>query len=39
MTPYEVMLSESQERMLIAVKDGKYKRIFEILDKWDLKCQ
>ena len=38
MTPYEVMLSESQERMLIAVKDGEYKRIFEILDKWDLKC-
>ena len=38
MTPYEVMLSESQERMLIAVKDGEYKRIFEILNKWDLRC-
>ena len=38
MTPYEVMLSESQERMLIAVKDGEYKRIFDILEKWDLKC-
>ncbi|MEC7837629.1 MAG: phosphoribosylformylglycinamidine synthase subunit PurL [Chloroflexota bacterium] len=38
MTPYEIMLSESQERMLIAVRKNEYKKIFEILDKWDLKC-
>ena len=38
MTPYEIMLSESQERMLIAVRKNEYKNIFNILDKWDLKC-
>ena len=38
MTPYEIMLSESQERMLIAVRKNEYKNIFKILDKWDLKC-
>ena len=38
MTPYEIMLSESQERMLIAVRKNEYKKIFEVLDKWDLKC-
>ncbi len=36
MTPYEVMLSESQERMLLVVKpESKYK-ITAILEKWDL---
>ena len=38
MTPYEIMLSESQERMLVIGKKGKEKRIKEILDKWDLNC-
>ena len=36
MTPYEVMLSESQERMLIVPKAGAEKRITEIFDKWGL---
>jgi phosphoribosylformylglycinamidine synthase len=36
MTPYEVMLSESQERMLIVPRTGKEERIKEIFDKWGL---
>jgi selenophosphate synthetase-related protein len=36
MTPYEVMLSESQERMLIIPRAGKEGRIAEIFDKWGL---
>lgn len=36
MTPYEVMLSESQERMLIVPRKGKEERIKEIFDKWGL---
>jgi len=36
MTPYEVMLSESQERMLIVPRAGKEARIQEIFDKWGL---
>jgi phosphoribosylformylglycinamidine synthase len=36
MTPYEIMLSESQERMLIIVKKGREKEVQEIFDKWDL---
>ena len=36
MTPYEMMLSESQERMLIILEDGKEKHAKEIFDKWDL---
>ena len=36
MTPYEVMLSESQERMLIAVKPGHADAVKAIFDKWDL---
>jgi phosphoribosylformylglycinamidine synthase II len=39
MTPYEIMLSESQERMLIVGKKGKGKRIKEICDKWELICE
>ena len=38
MTPYEIMLSESQERMLLAVTPNEEKEIFEVFDKWDLKC-
>ena len=36
MTPYEIMLSESQERMLIILEDGKEKNAKKIFDKWDL---
>ena len=36
MTPYEIMLSESQERMLIILEDGKEKTAKKIFDKWDL---
>lgn len=36
MTPYELMLSESQERMLVVVEKGKENVIEEIFDKWDL---
>jgi phosphoribosylformylglycinamidine synthase len=36
MTPYEFMLSESQERMLICAKKGYEDKIIEIFEKWDL---
>ncbi len=36
MTPYEMMLSESQERMLIILEDGKEDKAKKIFDKWDL---
>jgi len=36
MTPYEIMLSESQERMLLVVKKGFEPEAKKILDKWDL---
>jgi phosphoribosylformylglycinamidine synthase len=36
MVPYEVMISESQERMLIVPRQGKEARIQEIFDKWGL---
>src|SRR5215470_1681043 len=36
MTPYEIMLSESQERMLIIVKQGREEEVKRIFDKWDL---
>ncbi|UCE23106.1 MAG: phosphoribosylformylglycinamidine synthase subunit PurL [Candidatus Aminicenantes bacterium] len=36
MTPYEMMLSESQERMLIIAKKDKVKEVQEIFSKWDL---
>ncbi|HET9857096.1 MAG TPA: phosphoribosylformylglycinamidine synthase subunit PurL [Chthoniobacterales bacterium] len=38
MTPYETLLSESQERMLIIAKRGKEKLVREIFDKWDVPC-
>ena len=37
MTPYEVMLSESQERMLVAVKPGREAEVKAIFDRWDLR--
>ena len=36
MTPYEIMLSESQERMLIILENGKENKAKEIFDKWNL---
>ena len=36
MTPYEVMLSESQERMLVVCTKGKEAELLAIFDKWDL---
>src|SRR5512141_2467832 len=36
MTPYEIMLSESQERMLLVVKKGREAEVERIFEKWDL---
>ena len=36
MTPYEIMLSESQERMLIVLENGKEQLAKKIFDKWNL---
>jgi len=36
MTPYEIMLSESQERMLLVVKQGREGEVERIFEKWDL---
>ena len=36
MTPYEILLSESQERMLIIVTKGREEEVKRIFDKWDL---
>ncbi len=38
MTPYEIMLSESQERMLIVAKRDKVQAVQEIFEKWDLEA-
>ena len=39
MTPYEILLSESQERMLVVVEKGREVVIEAIFDKWDLHVQ
>ncbi|MFA6979917.1 MAG: phosphoribosylformylglycinamidine synthase subunit PurL [Ignavibacteriaceae bacterium] len=39
MSAYEIMLSESQERMLVVAKKGKENRVKEIFEKWDLHCE
>src|SRR5512132_2107782 len=36
MTPYEIMLSESQERMLLVVKQGREREVEKVFEKWDL---
>jgi phosphoribosylformylglycinamidine synthase subunit PurL len=36
MSPYEVMLSESQERMLVVVERGRQAEILPVFEKWDL---
>ena len=38
MLPFEILLSESQERMLVVVKKGSEKQILDIFAKWDLNC-
>lgn len=38
MTAYEMLLSESQERMLIVARTGREKEVVEIFNKWDLDC-
>lgn len=39
MTAYEIMLSESQERMLVVVIKGFEKEVKEVFNKWDLNCE
>lgn len=36
LTPYEMLLSESQERMLMVAKPGREHEVFEVCAKWDL---
>jgi len=36
MTPYEIMLSESQERMLIVARKGREGEVLRVFEKWDL---
>ncbi len=38
MTPYEMMLSESQERMLMVIKPGRENDAYAIMEKWGLAC-
>jgi len=39
MKDWEILLSESQERMLVVVEKGKEDVVYEIFDKWDLSCE
>lgn len=39
MSAYEIMLSESQERMLVCVKKGFEDKVSEVFAKWDLHCE
>lgn len=38
MKPFEILLSESQERMLIVVEKGREAEVEAVFDKWDLNC-
>src|SRR6056297_105812 len=38
MHPFEILLSESQERMLVVVENGKESVVEKIFEKWDLNC-
>lgn len=38
MKPFEILLSESQERMLIVVEKGKEKSVEDVFAKWELNC-
>ncbi|MEM1322067.1 MAG: phosphoribosylformylglycinamidine synthase subunit PurL [Bacteroidota bacterium] len=39
MKPFEILLSESQERMLIVAHKGQEHLLQEVFDKWDLECE
>tara|TARA_B110000444_G_scaffold109061_1_gene102980 strand:+ start:785 stop:3007 length:2223 start_codon:yes stop_codon:yes gene_type:complete len=39
MEPFEILLSESQERMLLVIKKGQEKVAKKIFNKWDLNCE
>ena len=39
MKPFEILLSESQERMLVVVRQGEEKNVKDIFDKWDLHAE
>jgi phosphoribosylformylglycinamidine synthase subunit PurL len=39
MKPFEILLSESQERMLIVVEKGKEELVKNVFQKWDLNCK
>jgi phosphoribosylformylglycinamidine synthase subunit PurL len=38
MKDWEILLSESQERMLIVCKKGEEQKVLDVFDKWDLEC-
>ena len=38
MKAWELLLSESQERMLIVIEKGKEESVLDIFEKWDLPC-
>ncbi len=38
MQPFEILLSESQERMLVVVIKGREQEVQDVFDKWDLNC-
>ncbi|MEL7161485.1 MAG: phosphoribosylformylglycinamidine synthase subunit PurL, partial [Bacteroidota bacterium] len=39
MVPWEILLSESQERMLIVCEKGREEDLLAVFDKWDLECE
>jgi phosphoribosylformylglycinamidine synthase len=39
MVPFEILLSESQERMLIVAKKGEEQKLLDVFEKWDLECE
>lgn len=39
MHPFEILLSESQERMLVVVQKGREEAVKKVFDKWDLNCE
>ena len=39
MQPWEILLSESQERMLIVCEKGREQELLAVFDKWDLECK
>lgn len=39
MQPWEILLSESQERMLIVAHKGQEDKLLKVFDKWDLECE